>query len=377
MSVCEMICILGLVLILLYKCDLRAKGEFNEDTFPLEITKGLQGFFAVCIVLHHVTIALQYEWSYHNEFHFFEDKGVLFVGFFFFCSGYGLITSLNTKPNYLNGFMRKRILTVLVPFFICNYAYIIVSLVKGQKYAMKDLVAAFFGIQLFNTQTWFAVEILLLYLCFFFLYKYTKKTWIRFGGICIAVLSIVLYGLLLDTPGADYVVTNWFRGEWWYNTTLLFLVGMIFARFKEPIKRFIKKHYYSSIIILGIGFYLFYRMSVYALDQYGYWTQSWKTAFVVNINKIITFGCQVPMVLFFVLLIYVVMSRVQPGNKGLKFLGKISLEMILMNNVFLVFFKDIQRTYGTYVYTIFVLVGTIVSAIVLNWIKEMVLERKS
>lgn len=55
---------------------------------------------------------------------FFEDLGVLFVGFFFFCSGYGLITSFENKEHYLKGFLKKRVLL-------------------GTKYEMQDLFAAF------------------------------------------------------------------------------------------------------------------------------------------------------------------------------------------------------------------------------------------
>lgn len=102
----------------------------------------------------------------------FSTIGVWLIGFFFFCSGYGLITILRTKQDYLKGFLVKRVLIVLVPFFLCNYAYMSVELLRGMQFSTPELIASFFGVLLMNSQMWFAVEIMLLYIVFFLLFTY-------------------------------------------------------------------------------------------------------------------------------------------------------------------------------------------------------------
>ena len=64
--------------------------------------------------------------------------GFLFVGVFFFFSGYGLFKSYKTKPGYLDGFLRKRLPVVLVPLYVINTIFTIIVLVsKGTVYKRK------------------------------------------------------------------------------------------------------------------------------------------------------------------------------------------------------------------------------------------------
>lgn len=94
-----------LVLVLVLGCKIAKKGEFHEDFMEYSVVKGLQGFAALGVILHHVTQEVtQYGRYYKGVINVFVDAGVLFTGLFFFFSGYGLIVSLKNKENYLNGF---------------------------------------------------------------------------------------------------------------------------------------------------------------------------------------------------------------------------------------------------------------------------------
>lgn len=87
------------------------KGEFYDESLPLSSAKCLQGFCVVAVILHHVTQALTNFGADYSPLGFFNDTGTYFVSVFFFCSGFGLIKSLLQKPNYLDGFLPKRLIT--------------------------------------------------------------------------------------------------------------------------------------------------------------------------------------------------------------------------------------------------------------------------
>ena len=93
------------------------KLEFNDDFTSLDAMKSLRGFAAMGVILHHISQEEVFQKS--GVLSPFVNAGAYFVAIFFFCSGYGLIKSLNTKENYLKGFIRNRIVkTIVVPFYV-------------------------------------------------------------------------------------------------------------------------------------------------------------------------------------------------------------------------------------------------------------------
>ena len=123
-----------LLFILGWGCKKAKKGTFHEDFLSYPVIKGVQGFAALAVILHHVTQEVtQYGRYYKGAINVFVDAGVLFTGLFFFCSGYGLIVSMKEKEDYLQGFLKKRLPAVLVPFFVCNLLFILVNLLLGRQ----------------------------------------------------------------------------------------------------------------------------------------------------------------------------------------------------------------------------------------------------
>lgn len=342
-----------------------AKNEtFHKDGFSLEACKAMQGFLSLLIIVHHVYTFLEIRDYDVTVLHWSANIGVYLIGFFFFCSGYGLIVSLHTKENYLQGFMVKRVLIVLVPFFICNYAYMFVELLLVNRYPMHELIAAFFGIVLLNSQMWFAVEIMLLYLVFFVLFKHIKNEKI---GIIIMTALIMIVTLLAMMWFKGEKPTKWFSGEWWYNTTPLFIIGMIVARHREQIKSFIAKYYWLAIGVCILGVCITGMQVEETLYYYGYWT------FQLS-DKLISYVVQVPHVIFFELFLILVMQKIQFRNLCLDVLGKFSLEILLVNGVFLNGFLGVLECYGLTCYLCLTFVGTLFSAVLLYKLKRFILE---
>ncbi len=365
--------LLGMALvILLYGLKVAPSGSFMTDAFSLRNSKAFQGFLAILVILHHIYIILHREMLNEDSLKLFEHTGVIIVGFFFFCSGYGLITSLYQKENYLGGFMKKRVFTVLAPFFICNYAYMITTLLMGKKYVMSDLLYAFFGLKLLNSQMWFAVEILLLYICFYLIFRFIRHEGIAFMAMGLVVAGMIAGSLLLGHDRSTEVTGSWFRGEWWYNTTFIFYIGMLAARFKKVLLPRIQKYYYLWLVVfysLSIGLGVVTRR---LLAEKGYWVEC--EYYRGYAEKIQALASQLPMVICCIAVILLIMMKITFQNKILSGLGKISLEVILINNVFIMGFLKLAVNHMA-LYVMLVFAATILAAMAIYRVKLWVLDQ--
>lgn len=365
-------------LILIPGMRIAKKGEFHEKPFELKITKGIAGYFAFCVLVHQIVINLQHSCpDYTESFTILSHSGVLLVGFFFLFSGYGLIVSYEEKSNYMKTFLFRRVCTVLLPFFLCNYAFMTTTLLMGNRFSIKELLLAFFGLILLNDHMWFAVEIMLLYLAFYVIFRFIRSEKAKYLSMTAVVLGMIVTGFLL---GHEYTETgiqaNWFHGEWWYNTTPLFLLGMIFAKYRKKVISFAQTYYTWLVTGSAALFLIFWQGTEYMLLYHGYWTE---TEFTKGyLDKLLTFSVQLPMVIFFEIFLLLLLMKVCFHNKVMKFLGKISLELILLENVFLLLFTE-QINHGIERYVIGVIgviAATLVFATIINKIKLFVLEKK-
>lgn len=364
-----------LLVILLAGASYAGRDKFIDNFFALGTTKAMQGYFALWILIHHIALSLRFYDFYRDELVFFENLGTLFVGFFFLCSGYGLIYSYETKPGYLDTFVKRRVITVLVPFFICNYAYMITGLILGNQFTTGQLVRAFFGILLLNDHMWFAVEIMILYMIFYFIFRYIRDE--RLCYVCMAIcILVMMIGSFLaghNTENTE-MVAAWFKGEWWYNTTPLFFVGMMGAKYRNSLTEFAKKYYKRLVVLLVAAFLILYHFTIRKINAGGYWTESAND--MAYGDKLQTLALQLPMVLCFELLVVLILMKVQFHNRVLVFLGKISLEVILLEKVFMLIFAERPVFHNVNMYSCAVVVATILFAACIEKIKRIVLEKK-
>ncbi|TCL58856.1 membrane-bound acyltransferase YfiQ involved in biofilm formation [Kineothrix alysoides] len=361
-----------LMVLLFYGSQKAPAGGYTKAAFSLKKSKAFQGFLAVCVIMHHMYIVLLSELDYKGALIMFKNSGVIIVGFFFFASGYGLITSLYQKDNYLKGFIKKRIFTVLVPFFICNYVYLTTMLLMGRKYAMSDLLCVFFGVKLLNSQMWFAVEIMFLYILFYVIFRFIRREKVAYMIMGVCVVAVMGGSLLLGHDLTTGEIVSWFRGEWWYNTTFVFFIGMLAARFKEKLLPWIKKRYYLCLSMLLVLSSFFGIISKRLLEEKGYWIED--IFYKGYTEKIETLAFQLPMVVFSVAVILLFMMKITFYNKALDFFGRFSLEVILINNVFIVSLLKLA-VINEILYIIAVFAATILAAMTIYKIKLWVLDK--
>ena len=149
----------GLVALLLFGSRRMPAGTWNEDGMSLSQTKGLQGLFALLVVFHHCGQRVVYWYlgrglGLGSGLTLVSLVGFMLVGYFFFCSGYGLCRSRQKKEGYLDGFLTRRPLPLLAVFYACNTLYLLGRLACGEPFDGPRLVHLALGLELANPNSW-------------------------------------------------------------------------------------------------------------------------------------------------------------------------------------------------------------------------------
>lgn len=337
--------------------------KFREDAFSLKNTKALQGITAIAIILHHLAQEITgYGAVWKGPITYLNDMGILFTSIFFFFSGYGLLKSFLTKPGYLDGFLENRLPVVLIPFLVSNCIYLIfIGLYTGKVVRVTDALTCLSGLTLLNTNSWFLVEIIIFYLVFYMIYKRCKNQKKAFGLMTGFVLCLMVISLFLGHDHSD-LNGHWFMGEWWYNSTITFLCGMLVAKHEEAIVAFVKKNYRWLLPVVTVVFVSLYILAEYVVKNIGYY-QEWEGHPGYG-AKAITLAVQMPTCILFVAVIFLLCMKIRWHNPVTDFLGKISLELYIIHGLMMevVRYMFPKLTDGGFIFMIFLYsfaVGTI------------------
>lgn len=144
----------------------------NDDYLGVKTTLGLKGFLALGIIFHHLS-----QWvTTGSEFSNFAYMGTYIVSIFFFLSGYGLYYQNEHKPNYMNGFLYKRLSRILVPFIFISLIYLVYRVANGQVINIEYFINLFLKGSTIIINGWFVNIIILMYLFFYVSFKLFKKS---------------------------------------------------------------------------------------------------------------------------------------------------------------------------------------------------------
>lgn len=322
--------------------------EFHDDYASLDTMKSLRGFAAIGVILHHISQEDVFQEA--KVLSGFVNAGAYFVALFFFCSGYGLIKSLKTKENYLKGFVKNRIVkAIVVPFYVNVIIYGIYLYFSKAKMPAIQWVTNFSGLTMMNRYAWFPIVLAVLYLTFFLCFRFIKKR-----PICYAVILLVIVGMGFlfsynghfawwsgkknwwldwghpDTTWWKQQQVLWFSGEWWVNSSIAFLIGLLFADFEHVLVPWFKKLYALKLHILLVLSLIAYKLSEYGQSKIGYWTEySGKGPGVKD--KFLTYLSQMPLFILIGLVAVVLLMKYHASNPVTRFFGKFSLDTYLMN----------------------------------------------
>ena len=215
-----------------YKTKIQSFSNVNSLYLSQNISQQLQGLFIVTVILHHISQRMEVA----GLMQVFHLVGYLAVGVFFFISGVGLSKSLKIKENYLDGFLHKKIIRILLPFLIINMLTIIILYSNGTSFSTNNLFQYLLGIKFIDGTLWFIETIMLFY--FFFYISFFKRNSFR------SLVSITLLVL-------SYIVISWYlgNGSWTYISSLCFLLGIYYIYFEERVHTFIANKFYILLFL--------------------------------------------------------------------------------------------------------------------------------
>lgn len=311
----------------------------NNDYLGVNSTNGLKGLLALGIVFHHLS-----QWvTTGTEFVNFKYMGTYIVSVFFFISGYGLYVQNNRKEDYLDNFLSKRLSKILTPFIAISSIYLIYRNINGQALTITFFVDLFKKGSTVIYNGWFVDIIILMYVFFYISFKiFSNRT------VAILVNTLLIVGYIILAIKLGYVF-------WWYNSSLPFVLGLLWAKNKKYIDEILNKYYFIILVcITSLLFishqYSFVLKKLHIVDSVSY-------GFAANIDNII-------FTIFFILMA----RKIDFSNKYLLFLGKISFELYMIHGLVMSIFGKcfVTSRLNDVVFTILVVVTSITLAWIIN-----------
>lgn len=243
------ICLYGIFLLSCVPFEIIDKTKREKVYLNKKTTDWIRGIAILIIVIHHAVLQ-------NNKFAFlypFQVMGYGAVAAFLLLSGYGIGMSYRFKENYLDGFLKKKILRLYITFWT---AYVVLSLgaiISGNPISINIIVSNLITMTVIDTATWYIKVQAGLYVIFYLIYRRNvlkeKIREIALWSIC--VIYMILCIIMKMKP-------------YWYFTVLWFPVGLSIALHKNKIVDKIKSYWIpmlcmSFVFLIGvIGFRFFY-----------------------------------------------------------------------------------------------------------------------
>lgn len=347
-----------------YGAKLAGKGEIAPAYLRREQTGFLQAAASIAIIIHHVTQQISGYGSFDKgPITVFNYAGILFTALFFFCSGYGLITSLYTKKDYLRTFLKNRLPKVLIPFWMINILGVIYHRFAYNTHRTPyETLQDISGITLLNTNAWFVIEIVIFYLAFYIIFTLIKNRNIALSLYILSICFFIYFCFNREYIPDVRTKAKWFMGEWWYNSSACFVFGVIYARIRSKIDKYINKLYPLFLVVFAALFVGLFYYSIYAVNHYGYY--SYFTPAFYRHNKMITFAAQTAACLVFIILVLLINMKITLGNKLIARLSRISTEIFLIHGYFVdKVFNGVRMKFFTR-YTVIIASSLICAALV-------------
>lgn len=283
-------------------CFIPFKLEKSNLYLDKESTDWIRGLAILIIMIHH---AVQQNSNYQFLYPFLV-LGYGGVAIFLLLSGYGIGVQYKKRSDYLNGFLKNKILRLYITFCVAYAVMYIGAWVNGSYINQRMLWHNLLTMSVADSATWYIKVQALLYVVFYIIFKNkkindAKKLKILFGTSLIYIFICLIFDVQ----------------KYWYFTVLWFPVGMFLAWNKESIINNIKNKGNFILLCLsgilgGIVLLRFFKGNM------GYPT---------IMDAIIT--------ITFVGLILVLVLKFRFLSKVTKWLGSLSLELYLAHGLLL------------------------------------------
>ena len=199
----------------------------KEDVISYQNTLIMRFIMLAAILVFH---AGQY-------FHFhFPDCGHLCVAIFFFMSGYGLELSRNSKAHYMRDFLQKRVLGLMIQYWIILMVIALVVLIM-----QFDLNLLYSNISnaFLRNPWWYISEIVVFYVIYYLSMMIGSKI-LRYAWIIIADSIMML------------MMTDYFGMDVYLKSGLCFIFGILWYEYRVRFQNAICR-WYPAILVIAIA----------------------------------------------------------------------------------------------------------------------------
>lgn len=304
-----------------------------------DASTALKGVFALVVIFHHLAQRTWAGWIFQN----FRGVGYLCVAGFFFLSGCGLLRQAHARPDYRIGFLRRRMLPILLPTAIVFVLCWALSAINGRLWTPWDMLLALPYGDTVIPFAWYVLSLLVFYPVFALCLKlcYGKPRLLPACTAGFTVLCILVCRLLGFSA-------------FWYNTIPLLPLGMLYAVQEERLLPLLRKRFWVAAPPIWLAFLILYPVTDRIMGaQYG-------SSLCVLLNWVTS--------ALFAASLVLLLLKVRFGNPLLQWLGRHSLELYLCQGIFM---ELTLRSASLYIvqdilYCLLSLAGTLLAAFVLR-----------
>lgn len=224
--------LLALLLICVKSAKVAPAGAFHEGYISREGTTPVKGIFTILIIFSHYIQYIATDGAYDGAYMALRSHlNQAVVVMFLFYSGYGMMESIAKKGfAYVNGIPAKRFLPVLLRFDGIVLIYFALQLFMGRNYGLDRLPAALVGWDGFGNSNWYVFgvlgEYLLMFLAFLGMARWNKGG-SKFVYAAVFTALTAAFALVIRATGRD---------DYWYNTLMMFPLGVWFSLLRRPLE---------------------------------------------------------------------------------------------------------------------------------------------
>lgn len=258
---------------------------------------------------------------------------------FFAMSGYGLVYSYIKNENYIDGFLKRSLLKLFIPYFIALVAFVVYRFIEGidqfELFKTKGLYS-------FVPTSWYIYVLGYFYVFYFVIFRYCKKN--MTVKVLLLCCSIFAYCFIAPRIGVE---------SWRYNRCPGFCIGALMALANSTIiERFNKKHIFCLLSMLFIA-----------------------TCFILKFSMVKLFSPVVysMALLFLFLSMYLFdLPKCLKESKIINFISSISLEMFIIQYIALYVVVDDLAIKSTWFAIVLVFVIDIACAYLMNFMVKRI-----
>ena len=315
-------------------------GTTNTNPTPknfgnLTETTCFRGILAIIVVLSHMEL---------TTFNYFNGFGIIGVSGFFFLSGYCLFEGLKNTANYLKGinFIFKRLITVLIPYYICLILYIAIL------HNNFNLTTIIQSILLVNytvvSYSWYVAVILIFYLAFYIIFKFSRN--IKHGIIIFLIFNLIYMIIAKIIVQQRYI----------FCSSYCFSLGLLYSYYIKDINKILKNINIKILFLVTTIIFTIYLMLNFKFN----FNSAFETLYTLGLPAIFTIW----FLLFF--------SIFNFGNKFNLFLGKISYEIYLLQGLVFNVLKTYFHIQNDWIFIIFSLIIITILSLIINYIYKLI-----